>query len=57
MELLSPLFEARAEYLRSALDTIEGHWGSVDAYLTDGLGLTAERRERLRELFLEDAPR
>jgi hypothetical protein len=26
----------------------------VDAYLTEGLGLTPARRERLRELFLED---
>jgi protein-tyrosine phosphatase len=54
MELLSPLFDARAEYLATAFDTIEAHWGSVDAYLTEGLGLTPARRERLRELFLED---
>jgi protein-tyrosine phosphatase len=55
MELLSPLFEARAEYLASAFDTIESHWGSVDAYLSEGLGLIPARRERLRELLLEDA--
>jgi protein-tyrosine phosphatase len=52
MELLSPLFEARAEYLGAAFDTIEGHWGSVDRYLTEGLGCTPERRARLRELLL-----
>jgi protein-tyrosine phosphatase len=54
-ELLDPLFEARVEYLRTAFDTIEEHWGSVDRYLEDGLGLTPERRERLRDLLLTDA--
>lgn len=54
MELLNPLFEARVEYLRAAFDTIEEEWGSVDRYLEDGLGLTKERRDRLRELLLTD---
>ncbi|MEU6339544.1 tyrosine-protein phosphatase [Streptomyces sp. NPDC046977] len=54
MELLSPLFDARREYLEAAFDTIEEHWGSVDRYLEDGLGLTPERRERLRSLLLEN---
>lgn len=53
-ELLNPLFEARVEYLRTAFATIEERWGSVDAYLTDGLGLTPERRERLKERLLTD---
>ncbi|WP_333769207.1 tyrosine-protein phosphatase [Streptomyces sp. IBSBF 2435] len=51
-ELLSPLFEARVEYLRAAFDTIEERWGSVDRYLSEGLGLTEQRRERLREQLL-----
>jgi protein-tyrosine phosphatase len=54
-ELLSPLFEARVEYLRAAFDTIEERWGSVDRYLADGLGLTPERRDRLRERLLTPA--
>ncbi|MDI5963216.1 tyrosine-protein phosphatase [Streptantibioticus silvisoli] len=53
-ELLSPLFEARAQYLRGAFDAIEEGWGSADRYLADGLGLTGERRERLRTLLLEE---
>lgn len=53
MELLSPLFEARAEYLATAFDTIDGHWGSADRYLAEALGLTDTRRERLRRLLLE----
>ncbi|MFJ1968225.1 tyrosine-protein phosphatase [Streptomyces sp. NPDC087903] len=53
MELLSPLFDARAEYLAAAFDTIEETWGGVDAYLEQGLGITPEIRERLRERLLD----
>ncbi|NMI62535.1 MULTISPECIES: tyrosine-protein phosphatase [unclassified Streptomyces] len=53
MELLSPLFDARAEYLTAAFETIEETWGGIDAYLERGLGVTPERRERLRERLLD----
>ncbi|MGQ4399293.1 tyrosine-protein phosphatase [Streptomyces hayashii] len=53
MELLSPLFDARAEYLAAAFETVEETWGGVDAYLEQGLGLTPETRERLRERLLD----
>ncbi|MGW3914557.1 tyrosine-protein phosphatase [Streptomyces sp. NPDC005070] len=53
MELLSPLFDARAEYLTAAFETIEEKWGSVEAYLEQGLGLTPELRERLRARLLD----
>jgi protein-tyrosine phosphatase len=53
MELLSPLFEARAEYLTAAIETIEETWGGIDTYLAQGLGLTPELRERLRERLLD----
>jgi protein-tyrosine phosphatase len=53
-ELLNPLFEARIEYLRAAFDTIEERWGSVDRYLTDGLGLSPAARDRLRDRLLTD---
>jgi protein-tyrosine phosphatase len=53
MELLSPLFEARAEYLAAAFETIEETWGDVDTYLEQGLGLTLELRELLRERLLD----
>ncbi|NUR02438.1 MAG: tyrosine-protein phosphatase [Streptomyces sp.] len=52
--LLSPLFEARVEYLDAAFETIEERWGSVDRYLEEALGLTPQRRERLRERLLTD---
>ncbi|MFE0170717.1 tyrosine-protein phosphatase [Streptomyces sp. NPDC059002] len=53
MELLSPLFDARAEYLAAAFETIEQTWGDVDTYLADGLEVTPETRERLRERLLD----
>ncbi|MET7407478.1 tyrosine-protein phosphatase [Streptomyces parvulus] len=53
MELLSPLFDARAEYLAAAFETVEETWGGVDAYLEQGLHLSPETRERLRERMLD----
>ncbi|MDX6361406.1 tyrosine-protein phosphatase [Streptomyces sp. NPDC058274] len=53
MELLSPLFDARAEYLNTAFETIEATWGGVDAYLDQGLKITPELRDRLRERLLD----
>ncbi|MBA4865163.1 tyrosine-protein phosphatase [Streptomyces sp. PSKA54] len=53
MELLSPLFDARAEYLRAAFDTIEETWGGTDNYFAEGLKLTPEVRERLRARLLD----
>jgi protein-tyrosine phosphatase len=54
MELLSPLFGAHPDYLTAAFDTIEQTWGSTESYLTDGLKLTPETRERLRAQLLTD---
>ncbi|GGW10226.1 protein-tyrosine-phosphatase [Streptomyces libani subsp. rufus] len=53
MELLDPLFDARAEYLHAAFASIEERWGDVDTYLAQGLGLSAESRDRLRERLLD----
>ncbi|MFB7595549.1 tyrosine-protein phosphatase [Streptomyces sp. NPDC056160] len=53
MELLSPLFDARAEYLAAALETVEETWGGVEAYLEQGLGLAPRTRQRLRERLLD----
>lgn len=53
MELLDPLFDARAEYLTAAFETIEETWGGVDPYLEQALGVTPGNRERLRERMLD----
>ncbi|MFI0169026.1 tyrosine-protein phosphatase [Streptomyces sp. NPDC017095] len=53
MDLLSPLFDARAEYLQAAFASIEETWGDVDGYLDRGLGVTPAVRERLRDRLLD----
>ncbi|MGP4088274.1 tyrosine-protein phosphatase [Streptomyces sp. KR55] len=53
MELLSPLFDARAEYLTAAIETIDETWGGVDTYLEQGLGVAPETRDRLRARLLD----
>jgi len=51
--LLSPLFDARTTYLEAAFDEMQRNWGSIERYLTEGLGVTDEVRERLRERLLD----
>jgi protein-tyrosine phosphatase len=53
MELLSPLFDARAEYLAAAIETVEETWGSVEGYLEQGLRVAPGTRERLQERLLD----
>ncbi|WP_326574523.1 tyrosine-protein phosphatase [Streptomyces sp. NBC_00481] len=53
MDLLSPLFDARAEYLQAAFETIDETWGDVDTYLEKGLKVTPEVRSRLRDRLLD----
>ncbi|MEV5508589.1 tyrosine-protein phosphatase [Streptomyces orinoci] len=53
MELLSPLFEARAEYLAAAFAAIEETWGTSERYLSEGLSLAPATVERLRERLLD----
>ncbi|MFF8828465.1 tyrosine-protein phosphatase [Streptomyces sp. NPDC015131] len=54
LELLSPLFEARLDYLDAAFATIDETWGSTERYLTEGLRISPETRERLRERLLDE---
>lgn len=53
MELLAPLFDARTEYLTAAFDAIDEHWGGLDRYLAEGLGLAPETLDRLRDRLLD----
>lgn len=55
MELLNPLFGAHPDYLGAAFAAIEEIWGSTDRYFHEGLKITPETRERLRERLVEDA--
>ncbi|MGW8377391.1 tyrosine-protein phosphatase [Streptomyces sp. ODS28] len=53
MELLSPLFDARPDYLAAAFTAIDEKWGGVETYLREGLSLAEDTRERLRDRLLE----
>ena len=50
---LEALLEVRPEYLQAAFDAVDEQYGSLEAYLTDGLGLTQEEIDALREDLLE----
>ncbi|WBB61350.1 tyrosine-protein phosphatase [Streptomyces sp. WMMC500] len=52
MELLSPLFDARASYLGAAFATIAERWGTVERYFREALDLSDATRERLRAHLL-----
>jgi protein-tyrosine phosphatase len=47
------LMSAEPRYLRASFKAIDEHYGSDDAYLERGLGLGAERREKLRTFLTE----
>ncbi|MFE2283073.1 tyrosine-protein phosphatase [Streptomyces sp. NPDC059443] len=53
LELLAPLFDARAQYLTAAFETVEEEWGGVERYLAEGLGLAPETLDRLRDRLLD----
>lgn len=53
MELLAPLFDARAEFLATAFETIDATWGGVGPYLAEGLGLAPATLGRLRDRLLD----
>ncbi|MBM4266309.1 MAG: tyrosine-protein phosphatase [Deltaproteobacteria bacterium] len=52
-ELLRPVLEVRPEYLQASFDTIAERYGSIDAYLRDGLGLDRTTVHSLRENLLD----
>jgi protein-tyrosine phosphatase len=52
-EVMDILTSAREDYLETALASIRHHFGSIERYLRDGLGLDAPRRARLRQALLD----
>ncbi len=54
-DLLIPAFRVEAEYLDASRDAVTSHFGGIEGYFDDGLGLGADVRARLRERFLTDA--
>ncbi len=47
------LLKTRGEYLEGAFETIDKQFGSVDAYLHEGLGLNEQKIDNLRNTLLE----
>ncbi len=54
-DVIEPIVSARSAYLQAALDEVRQAYGSLAAYLADGLGLTDSDLARLRAVFLEPA--
>jgi protein-tyrosine phosphatase len=52
-DVVRPLFEARTEFLDAALDEVSQRYGTFDAYLREGLGITRDERDALRANLLE----
>lgn len=46
------LMEAREEYILAALDEIDKLYGSMDAFIENGLGIDANTRDQLRARYL-----
>ncbi len=46
-------FAARPEYLGAALEEIEKEFDSLDEFLEKAIGVTEEKRSKLRDLYLE----
>ena len=54
LDVVSPLLEVREVYLNSAFAVIDQKFNGIDAYLTNQLGLTADKRSLLQSCFLEE---
>ena len=52
-EAIAALYGVHDSYLQAAFDTIEQHWGSLDSWISDALGITDSDRERLQAHFVE----
>lgn len=55
-QLLMPVLGVRPDYLNAAFAEIKKRWGSMEAYLNDGLGLDAATHGQLRETLTEEVP-
>lgn len=53
IEILTALVGVGKKQFEDALDMIDQRYGSMDEYITKQIRITEDKRERLRELFLE----
>ena len=52
-EALEPLIGVREAYIHASFDAVSNDWGSFDAYLEKGLGVTDAERDAIRDNLLE----
>lgn len=55
-EIYEPLMRVEREYLQAGLDRVDEEYGSMEAYAEEGLDLSDEVIERLRERYLVGEP-
>lgn len=53
LEHFRPMAEARPGYLEIAFDEMRKEYGSVDAYLEKGIGISATKKEKFQSMMLE----
>jgi protein-tyrosine phosphatase len=51
-ELFRPVLDVRPGYLEAGLEEVRAMYGSIEAYVSDGLGVDEETLQALREAFL-----
>ena len=52
-KVLRPILTVHPDFINEAFTAIEEHYGSVDNYLKEGLGITDEIKQTLRNQYLE----
>ncbi len=50
-ELFVPVFDVRPAYLKAAIDEMRARYGTVEAYLAEGLDVNATVQRALHEAF------
>ena len=52
--VIRTLFNVQPQFINAAFETIDEHYGSLNGYFEQGLGIDAKQRQQLRDLLLED---
>jgi protein-tyrosine phosphatase len=53
-EMLAPMTGVKPEYVEASISAARREWGSIDAYIRDGLGISDTQRAQLHANWLED---
>lgn len=50
---MTALMGVQKEFLQAAIDEMKAKYGSIDAFIEKGLGVTKEERAKLKAMYLE----